>query len=75
MNIRRYYNQNRKTIWGVIIIVVSIFILIQLLNYALQGNLDKAQNVASNNVETKISTENSKLTTNTSVISGAKKIK
>ena len=72
INIRRYYNQNRKKIWGVIIIVASAFILIQLLNSVLQANHDKTQNIISNNEEKKINTENSKLTANTSAITGEK---
>ena len=31
-NIKRYYNQNRKKIWGIIIIIAFAFVLLQLAN-------------------------------------------
>ena len=41
MNIVRLYNQNRKVIWRAILIIASIIILIQLLNYWSENKVKK----------------------------------
>lgn len=72
MNLIRYYNQNRKKIWGILIIIISAFILLQLLNYVLRKN-NENKLIAQNNAlkETNInSSNNTKLTTNQSVVTG-----
>ena len=40
-NLKRFYDQNRKGIWMAIIIIASIFILLQLLNYFAKKNNEK----------------------------------
>ena len=49
-NLKRFYDQNRKEIWMAIIIIASIFILLQLLNYFARKNNEKELN-NSNNIE------------------------
>ena len=38
-NIKRLYNQNKKKIWRIILIVTCLFILIQVLNYLARNNI------------------------------------
>ena len=50
---RRWYNQNRKTIWRTIIIIVFLIVLIQFLNYMVvrkyKTNNSDVNNIANNN--------------------------
>lgn len=68
MNLMRYYNQNRKKIWGILIIIASAFIFLQLLGYAYQKK-DSNVPVIQNNT-TIATTNTTSLTTNKSVITG-----
>ena len=43
MNIIRLYNQNRRKVWRVIIIIASIIILIQMLNFFSKKQIEKEQ--------------------------------
>ena len=68
MNLMRYYNQNRKKIWGILIIIASAFIFLQLLGYAYQKK-DSNVPVIQNNT-TIANTNTTSLTTNKSVVTG-----
>lgn len=71
MNLIRYYNQNRKKIWGILIIIFSAFILLQLVNYLYKTNHEKEVRIRdTNQEEAKISTNTTQLTTNQSVVTG-----
>ena len=70
MNLIRYYNQNRKKIWGILIIIFSALILLQLVNYIYKMNREKEDNENSNNQIEKAITNTTQLTTNQSVITG-----
>lgn len=67
----RYYNQNRKKIWGIVIIIASAFLLLQLINHfykvenqkRLEGNNKRQE-------EPSISTNTTILTENQSVVTG-----
>ncbi len=69
----RYYNQNRKKIWGIVIIIASAFLLLQLINHfykvenqkRLEGNNKRQE-------ELSISTNTTILTENQSVVTGKK---
>lgn len=68
MNIMRYYNQNRKKIWGIIIIIAFILLLLYLLNYM----STKEEEINIQNNEVNIITNSSRVTTNESVVTGEK---
>lgn len=68
MNIRRYYNQNRKKIWGIIIIIAFAFLMFYLLNYIVD-NTKEEENIQITN-EINYKTNSSKITTNQSVVTG-----
>ena len=53
-NLKRYYNQNRKKIWGIIIIIAFVFALLQVANGIARSNNNKRIEQA------KIQLENSK---------------
>lgn len=68
MNLMRYYNQNRKKIWGILIIIASAFIFLQLLGYAYQK---KDSNVPKTEENTAIANTNTtSLATDKSVVTG-----
>ncbi|MBR3254874.1 MAG: hypothetical protein IKF97_01400 [Clostridia bacterium] len=58
--LKRYYNQNRKKIWGIIIIIAFLFVILQLANYmakrqneqTIQNAITKQQESYSNNTNT-----------------------
>ena len=58
--IKRYYNQNRKKIWGIIIIIAFLFAILQLANYmakksneqTIQNTITKQQESNSKNTNT-----------------------
>lgn len=50
-NLKRFYDQNRKGIWMAVIIIASIFILLQLLNYFARKNNEKELNNSNNTEE------------------------
>lgn len=68
----RYYNQNRKKIWGIVIIITSAILLIQLINYFYKvENQKKLEGV--NRVQNEIlsiDTNTIKVTDNQSVVTG-----
>ena len=68
MDIRRYYNQNRKKIWGIIIIIAFAFLMFYLLNYIVD-NTKEEENIQITN-EINYKTNSSKITTNQSVVTG-----
>lgn len=74
MNIIRYYNQNRKKIWGIIIIIVSAFIFLKLINeiYAMQHKKE-VETLKNNQDKIQEQTNNTKLETNKSVVTGEEK--
>ena len=67
-NLRRYYNQNRKTIWGIVIIIASAILLLQMINYFIGVN---QKSESSSNITTNESTNAIVgVTSNTSAVSG-----
>lgn len=68
MNLMRYYNQNRKKIWGIIIIIASAFIFLKLLGYAYQKKDSNVPSIKNNT--TIANTNTTSLTTNKSVVTG-----
>ena len=68
MDIRRYYNQNRKKIWGIIIIIAFAFLMFYLLNYIVDNTKEEENIQISNEINYK--TNSSKITTNQSVVTG-----
>lgn len=71
MNLRRYYNQNRKKIWGIVIIIFSAFIFLQLVNYIYKINIEKKSTARiDSNTTTQMNTNTTTLTTNKSVVTG-----
>lgn len=71
MNLIRYYNQNRKKIGRILIIICSAFILLQVVNYIYRHNLEKMATEKSHRQETlEINTNTTKLTNNKSTVTG-----
>lgn len=71
MNLIRYYNQNRKKIWGILIIIFFAFILLQLFSYIhKETNKKKLNTTNSINIETNVNTNNTKLISKESAITG-----
>lgn len=72
MNLIRYYNQNRKQIWRILIIILSAILLLQFVNYLYKVRREKES--TSNQLENQtINTSNaSKVTTNESTVTGKK---
>lgn len=70
----RYYNQNRKKIWKTIIIIFSIFVLLQLVNYyyKIQDEKQKQQMLQNKTSEEINNTKNTTVTENNSVVTGQK---
>lgn len=71
MNLIRYYNQNRRKIWGIAIIIFSAFIVLQLMNVMYKIN-NENRLITKNSELTQINTNNVKIATNESVITGQK---
>ncbi len=69
MNLIRYYNQNRKKIWGILIIIASAFLLLQMVNYFYKIKHEKAIAVKNITTEEKLNKETT-LMTNQSVVTG-----
>lgn len=69
MNLIRYYNQNRKKIWGIIIITIFAFVFLYLLNDVYNRGKENRQPKVEKS-ESDISTNTTKLTTDQSVITG-----
>lgn len=69
MNLIRYYNQNRKKLWGILIIIASAFLLLQMVNYFYKINNEKAIAVKNITTEEKPNKETT-LMTNQSVVTG-----
>ncbi len=73
MNLIRYYNQNRKKVWGILIIIASAFLLLQLVNYFYKIQMEEERqkgNQEQVEIEDNISTAHTKVTDNKSVVSG-----
>ena len=70
MNIIRYYNQNRKKIWGIVIIIAFALLMLYLLNYIV--SINDEENLQEQNSEVNIITNSSTITTNESVVTGEK---
>lgn len=71
MNLIRYYNQNRKKIWRILIIIASALLLLQLVNYFYKINHEKAIAVNNtNNVILENPSNSIKVTANESVVTG-----
>ena len=62
LKLRRWYNQNRKTIWKVTGFIVFLIALIQLLNHISRSNNESANNV---NVSNTVNREYTDLTLET----------
>lgn len=70
MNLIRYYNQNRKKIWGIIIIIASAILLLQMINYFYKIKNEEILEGTTNNAEIERNTSNTIITTNQSVVTG-----
>jgi len=71
MNLIRYYNKNRKKIWGILAIIIFAFSLFQIVEMIVNKNREEELAMNYNHINTvNISTENSKVMTNQSVITG-----
>lgn len=71
MNLIRYYNQNRKKIWGILIIIFFAFILLQLFSYIhRETNKKKLSTTNFINIETNVNTNNTKLISTESAVTG-----
>lgn len=69
MNLVRYYNQNRKKIWGILIIIVSAFLLLQIVNY--RYKVDRQKKVAvTNNIQLEENRNATIVTSNQSLVTG-----
>ena len=76
MNIIRYYNQNRKRIWGIIIIIIFAIVFLKLLNVTyLKQTKNKIENndfeVAKTNTITQEENSNTKYSSDKSSIDGS----
>ena len=72
-HLMRYYNQNRKKIWGTLIIIASAFLLLQFVNYMYKISSEKRQQMGKlPEIDENISTDMTKITTNDSVVTGEK---
>ncbi|MCI8759941.1 MAG: hypothetical protein HFJ34_02255 [Clostridia bacterium] len=72
MNLIRYYNQNRKKIWGILIIIFSAFILLQLVNTVYNINRQQTIVTPTNDIKQGINTKTTQLTDKRSVVTGEK---
>lgn len=72
MNLIRYYNQNRRKIWGILIIIFSAFILLQLVNSFYKVKHEKAQVVNQKEIKEEVNTKTTQLTDEKSVVTGEK---
>lgn len=63
-NLKRYYNQNRKKIWGIIIIIAFAFVLLQLANGIAKNNNKKKIEQAKTNISNTTSTNQNTIETN-----------
>lgn len=69
----RYYNQNRKKIWGIVIIIASAFLLLQLVNHFYKvENQKRLEGNSKRQEEPSINTNTTILTENQSVVTGKK---
>lgn len=66
----RYYNQNRKKIWGILIIIASAFLLLQLVNYFYKQKHAKPVAINNNTITEEKMTKSTTLTTKRSVVTG-----
>lgn len=71
-HLMRYYNQNRKKIWGTLIIIASAFLLLQLVNYFYKMNNEKKFKEDVPQIEENINSNTTKITTKDSVVTGKK---
>lgn len=72
-HLMRYYNQNRKKIWGTLIIIASALLLLQLVNYFYKISIEKRQQEEKVPViNENISTDTTKIATDNSVVTGEK---
>lgn len=72
MNLKRLYNQNRKGIWWILIIIAFFIVILQVINYII-GNSNKGElnNNSQNNTNSNIAgNERIQLSTNKSVLTG-----
>ena len=69
MNLMRYYNQNRKKIWGIVIIIASAFIFLRLWGYAYDKK-NTTSPMVNNNVIPEITTNTTAVNTKRSVVTG-----
>ena len=73
-NLIRFYNQNRRRVWIIVLIILSFFLLIRVLNYIAiknnertQNNTTKSINVTDNNTATEVD----KYTSDKSAVKGS----
>ena len=66
-NLIRFFNQNRKKIFWIILIIVFLLLLIQLLDWISQNKTSKVGNIVNNSV---INSKSNELVTDKSLVSG-----
>lgn len=71
-NLIRFYNQNRKSIWRTILIIIAILLFIRLLNYLTVKNDEKKQNSqeVANTTSTNSTSKDLTYTSNKSAVKG-----
>lgn len=71
MNLMRYYNQNRKKIWGILIIIAFVLLIFYLINYISDQEEDDNLVIQNNtDINSRLNTNTSTVNTNQSVITG-----
>ena len=68
----RYYNQNRKKIWKIILIIFSAFLLLQIVNYFYKIKDEEQKLIPKNQTSEINSTNTTTITENKSVVTGKK---
>ena len=68
----RYYNQNRKMIWGIVIIIASIIIVLQIINHLVSQRIENNTNTTDGTQQggTEIQANSSTVSTNRSAVNG-----
>ena len=68
--LKRYYNQNRKKIWGIIIIVAFLFVILQLANYFAKKESEKTIENAKIQQEAKQNSQTNSISNENTVVDG-----
>lgn len=71
-NIVRFYNQNRRDIWKIVIIIASLILLLQLLNWYVGKTNSKKQNLNISNDTTQSNSNTVQIKSQNSAVTGGK---